>query len=151
MTKELLFEIIVRVENTGFEVYSIVSDLAGGNVGLHGKLGITVDCSKFINPFDATRHIHVFADVPHLIKLIRNNFVDHGFLHNDSLISKAPIVELINNQKGDFRMAYKISNYHLNVSGCERMKVKPAVQLMSNSVGKALMVLGDRGELKSSN
>ena len=60
-------------------------------------------------------------------------------------------MELIDNQSGDFRVAFKVSKYHLNVKGSERMKVRPAVQLMSESVGKALLLLGERGVLKASN
>jgi len=36
--------------------------------------------SSFNHPLMPDRKIHVFADAPHLLELIRDNFLDHGFL-----------------------------------------------------------------------
>ena len=52
MTPDLLFNIILAVENAGFNVSSVVCDLAGGNRGLLNKLGITSNKTFITNPFD---------------------------------------------------------------------------------------------------
>ncbi|KAF0712220.1 Uncharacterized protein FWK35_00026235, partial [Aphis craccivora] len=62
----------------GFEVVALVSDMGPTNIGLWKSLNITPSSPSFINPV-TLKNIHVFADVPHLLKLIRNHFIDRGF------------------------------------------------------------------------
>lgn len=75
MTKDILFYIIMQVEAAGFFVVVMVSDLGSTNVSLWNSLGISVDNACFPNPAASARQIYVFADAPHLLKLIRNNFL----------------------------------------------------------------------------
>ena len=56
---------------------AMVSDLGGGNKALYNKLKVDHNNTFFNNPVNNEKNV-VFADVPHLLKLIRNNFVDHG-------------------------------------------------------------------------
>jgi len=73
---ELLFEIITALTNCQFDVVAFVSDMGSSNQsGLWKDLQITVDNSSFQHPSTLHKKIHVFADVLHLIKLARNNFV----------------------------------------------------------------------------
>lgn len=74
MTQEILFEIISKLENIEFNVIALVSDMGPSNIGLWKKLGITPLKPFFVNPITHAR-VHVFADVPHLLKLIRNHFL----------------------------------------------------------------------------
>lgn len=76
----------------------------------------------------------MFADVPHLIKLIRNNFIDSCFyLKDGSFISDSCIREMLTATKTEYGLAYKLSEIHLNVSGQQRQRVKYATQLLSNT------------------
>ena len=43
VSKNLLFKIISKLENIGYHVYAINSDLGGGNRGLWSSIGITED------------------------------------------------------------------------------------------------------------
>lgn len=147
----LLFSIIKAVEDSGFFVSSMVCDLAGGNQGLLSKLGISTEKNSFENPADSTRNIHVFADPPHLLKLIRNNVLDHGMMTPDGRVDKNPFKELISSQTGDMKMTHKLSFVNLEVKGTERQNVKTAAHLLSNSVGKALLYMGQKGKLTSNN
>lgn len=152
MTKGILFSIIDALNVCGFQVSAIVCDLGGTNQGLLRELQITVTNSFFPNPTDPSKQIYVFADVPHLIKLIRNNFVDHdGFILDGQIISKGIIEELISktNDKSDLSIAYKISLTNLNVKGAERQKVKLATKLFSHTISKAIVRAGSLGELSS--
>lgn len=94
MTKEKLFEIISFAENAGFPVVAMVSDLGGGNRGLHKDLNISISQTSFANPVNQKK-IYVFADVPHLMKLLRNYCVDQGFIVNNTEINKEIIENLI--------------------------------------------------------
>lgn len=154
MTQTILFEIIKSIESCGFHVAATVCDLGGSNQGLLRELNITVQTPFFINPSNDSKKIYMFADVPHLMKLIRNHFVDNnGFEIDGEVIDKNIIEELISktNQKSDLSIAYKISAANLNVRGAERQKVKLATKLFSHTVSTAIIRAGSLGELKSEN
>lgn len=69
------------MEKVGYPVLAIVHDLGPTNLRLWRDSdidpGVSNICS-FKNPF-AERNIFVLADAPHLMKLLRNNFIDSEF------------------------------------------------------------------------
>ncbi|CAI6376209.1 unnamed protein product [Macrosiphum euphorbiae] len=75
MTKELLNNIIQALHENGFNVIAIVSDMGSSNVGLWRDMGISITNTSFKHPM-TNRNVHVFADVPHMLKLARNHFLD---------------------------------------------------------------------------
>lgn len=124
MTKEILTDIICQLEGSGFQVVATVSDLGGSNRKLWRDLKIStkLNCS-FPNPNDSTREIFVFSDAPHLLKLHRNHFLDHGFNLNGLNISSEPIHELLRaSSSSDTKLAYKLTPLHLSVRGTQRQK-----------------------------
>lgn len=70
MTEDLLRKFITSVEESGYEVHATVCDMGGTNYSLLNKLGINEVQNSFTNPYDPNRNVHVFADAPHLIKLV---------------------------------------------------------------------------------
>jgi hypothetical protein len=62
----------------------------------------------------------VFADVPHLLKLIRNHFIDQGFTIDGKYINKAGIEELIAASSDDTKIVHKVKDYHLSIRGGKR-------------------------------
>lgn len=150
LTKNLLLKIITKLENIGYPVYAINSDLGGSNRGLWTSLNITEETTWFSNP--VSKRVHVFADAPHMIKLLRNHFLDSGFVLNDKLITSKPIVDLLQNtQNLDLNIAHKINADFLTVNGAQRQKVKFATKLFSHTVSKAISRLGLLGIFKSEN
>jgi len=83
MTNSVLEEIISKLHYSGYSVVSVTSDMCTGNVGLWKSMAITHENSSFSHSITG-RAVHVFADVPHLIKLLRNHFIDYGFLLDKS-------------------------------------------------------------------
>lgn len=84
------------MEAIGFQVIGVVSDMGGFNQAVWKQLNITPDISFFLNPFDDKRKVYYFADIPHLIKLMRNHFVDSGFLvENGEMLNKTVIEKLL--------------------------------------------------------
>lgn len=75
MTKELLLDIIKELHNIGYDTIAIVNDMGPANMGLWKNLNISLTNTSFEHPC-TQRKIHVFADVPHLMKLIRNHLLD---------------------------------------------------------------------------
>lgn len=152
MTKSTLFNIIHAVEQTGFKVVSITSDLGGENRALWKELGLNKNNSSFPHPFDSSRKVFAFADVPHLLKLARNHFVDKGFIVcGNEHINKTCLEEVLKKQEADLKIAFKLSNEHLYVTNRNKQNVKLAAQLFSNSNASALKYYGEKGLLTSNN
>jgi len=76
MTMDLLSSIIEDVGKTGFPIYAITGDLRAENRALLKSLEISPEKTSFNNPFDPKRRIFVFADIPHMLKLIRHHLID---------------------------------------------------------------------------
>lgn len=142
MTKTLLFKIITKLENIGYPVYAINCDLGGSNRGLWSALNISEQQIWFENP-ESHKKVYVFADAPHMIKLLRNHFLDTGFSLNNKIINVKPIVDLLQHTtKLDLNIAHKINKDFLTVKGAQRQKVKLATKLFSHTVSKAVTRLG---------
>lgn len=129
----------------------MVSDLGAGNRALYRELNIDHNNTSFNNPVN-NENIYVFADVPHLLKLIRNNFVDHGFIFNNKEINKSIVEEVLDiTSSSDLRISYKMTKDNLNVQGASRQKVKWAAKLFSHTMSKAITRCGTLGLLRQEN
>ena len=153
MTKELVFSIINSIESTGFKIFSMVCDMGGSNRGLFRDLGINASNNHFSNPYDSSRNIHVFADPPHLIKLIRNNLLDYDWHTPLGIINADSIRSVIANETGDFKLCPKLSLNlsNLSVRGFERQNVKCATQILSETMANAIMFEGNHERFGTSN
>lgn len=78
MTKNILIEAVNHLYNAGYEVVAVTSDM--GNKGVWKELNITPENHFFEHPVVKDNKIFVFADVPHLLKLLRNWFIDKGLM-----------------------------------------------------------------------
>ncbi|KAK9752430.1 Transposase protein [Popillia japonica] len=151
MSKKKLLDIITAVENAGFHVVSIVSDLGGGNRSLHNELGVTPTKPYFENPTNGC-NIYTLADVPHLIKLIRNNFVDYGFVINGNEINVQIVDKLLEfTGTSEVSISHKITSATLHVQGAQRQKVKHATKLFSKTISRAVSRCGSLGFLSNEN
>jgi hypothetical protein len=138
MTPDILLTIIEKLFEISFNVVAIVSDCGSTNVGLWKNLGITTSNTSFKHPI-SNNNIFVFADVPHLLKLIRNWLLDTGFLLEDgSLINKNPLEELLKLTDTEVNVCYKLSKKHIECSGPQRQNVRLAVELLSETTAKAI-------------
>jgi hypothetical protein len=148
MTKEIMFDIISRLYHSSLIVIAVTSDMGTGNIGFWNQVGIGFNKNVyFFHPEDDNLKIHVFADVPHLLKLARNHFLDHGFTINGVKVDRACLEKLLTASKSELTIAFKINRYHLDIKGTERQKVLPAVQLFSNQVAKAIKWCGEYSTL----
>jgi len=75
ITKELLNNIIEALHEHDFNVIAIVNDMGSSNVGLWRNLDISITNMYFKHPI-TSKNVYVFADVPHILKLARNHFLD---------------------------------------------------------------------------
>ena len=139
MTKQLILDVILRVEKTGYNVKACVCDMAGGNRGLLTSLGVSEVKPYFPNPADESMRVWCLADVPHALKLLRNHLLDSGFrLSTGTEITKEPIKQLMEKDASELKIAHKLTPLHLNVVGMERQKVRLAAQLLSRTTASAI-------------
>lgn len=93
MTLELLNKVIGHVHSAGFTVAAIVHDCGGENMGVWRQAGINYAQNKVSIPHPATgEEIFFFPDAPHLLKLIRNWLLDHGFYYKGKCHNKNGII-----------------------------------------------------------
>ncbi len=146
MTGNLLKKIITAPEEKNIHVVGVISDMGPKNQRAFTDLGITLNKTFFQHPSNANTRVWVFYDVPHLIKLLRNHFLDSGLkLEDGTIIKKDVIQELLEKDAGEFKICFKMTSHHLSVSGRARQNVRVAAQLFSNRTAKALeYVLGKK-------
>lgn len=93
----------------------------------------------------------VFNDVPHLIKLLRNHFIDSGFIIDNKEVKKDIILNLLSLQSNDLKITHKISAQNLSVVGAERQKVKLATKLCSHTIAQSITRAASLGHLTNQN
>lgn len=83
----------------------------------------------------------MFADAPRLLKLIRDNFLDHGFTLDGNSESKVTATcgrQIIICSENDLKTAHRLSYKHINVQGAKRMNVRLAAQLIYETTAKTI-------------
>lgn len=149
LTKEVLLDVINKLYDSGYTVVTVTTDLGPTNTGVWSSMNIGVKDGQncyFVHPKDPSLKIFIFADPPHLLKLIRNNYVDSGFLINNVFIGKHYIEKLlILAKKKDYSIVHKLERLHIDVKGPERQKVSTAAQLFSNHSANAINYCGQQG------
>lgn len=152
LRKDMFTTIITKLHLMDFHVVAIISDLGGGNQGLLTKMEISERKPYFLNPCDKSKKIYVFSDTPHLIKLLRNHFLDTGLLIKGKLLTKEPVEELLQKMSNtDLKISSKLTHTHLTVKHGQRQKVKFATQLFSHRNAEALVRMGMMGGPRSTN
>lgn len=140
MTKDILMSVINLLEKNGLIVVATVSDLRPTNRALFNQLNV-----NHVNPCfktDSGRDVFVFSDAPHLLKCLRNHFVDKGFINDGIEYSVNPILDILRRDNGDLRICPRLLLEHVTVTGAGRQKVKYAARLFSHNVSQALLVHG---------
>lgn len=149
MDATTLNNIILKLHDAGYIVVAITSDLGPGNLKLWSQLEIGMHPQKsyFQHPARNDLKVFVFADAPHLLKLLRNHFLDKGFIWKGKIVDKEILFKLLSINAGDLKISHKITTYHLNVQGSERQKVLPAAQVLSNTIASAIEWCGRKSYL----
>lgn len=138
-----------KLRNSGLDAMGMVCDLSRTNQKVFKCLGVTKEKPYF---FLEHQKYYAFFDVPHLIKCIRNNFIDRQFVYEGRFIRFSDVrntYELDKRSKTG-RSLLKLTDKHLNPNSFEKMNVKLATQLLSHSVAAAIKTASRTGELKSS-
>ncbi|KAG4066247.1 hypothetical protein HA402_000471 [Bradysia odoriphaga] len=150
---ELLKNLLRVIDDTGAEVLSLTFDGAGSNIAMVEILGANFDPTNFKpyfeNPYTNQR-IHIFLDVCHMVKLLRNNWASKGIFYDENgqqikweYVEK---LERLQSEKG-LSLATKLTKQHINFYN-NKMKVSLAVQIFSTRVADALTYCKDMEDFK---
>ena len=141
ITKELLQQVICAVESIGAEVIACVSDMGAANMKLWRELSIT-EAQPWIQHFTRVdSRIFFFADVPHLLKLIRNHVLDEGVTSGGVKLDLNLFRDLLDADSAELKLCPKLGDGHIEIKGTKRMRVRPAAQLLSETTAKAITFL----------
>lgn len=161
MTREILFNIIQHLYNINYIVIAITCDMGSTNMKLWKELQIGVDNNNvthknttntekncfIVHLSNETLKIFFYADVPHLIKLGRNNFLNYGFNINGISVDKTSLEELLKLNERDLKISHKLNRTHIDVKEAQRQNVKLAAQIFSNQNALAIRWCGENGFL----
>jgi len=83
--KDIIFQIINKAKNIGLRVNCVISDMGPGNCKIWKCCGINVgrssDIKNYIpHPFNPDRFLYFIADVPHLLKNLKELLLTNKFL-----------------------------------------------------------------------
>lgn len=165
MSRDILFSVIQYLYLIDYIVVAVTCDMGPSNIKLWNDLniGVNIPCySKKNNipasnekqccithPMNNTLQIYFYADVPHLLKLARNNLLDSGFRFKETSIDKTYLEELLRLNEKDLKICYKLSRAHLDPKGTQRQNVNLAAQLFSNRNALAIKWCGQNNLLRS--
>lgn len=80
-------------------------------------------------------------DTPHLLKSTRNQFFVHTFQIDEGITDKKFLELYYNHTKQlRYRQSYKLTDAHVNPNSFEKMRVKLAAQIFSQSVAAGMEV-----------
>ncbi|KAG5875729.1 hypothetical protein JTB14_007663 [Gonioctena quinquepunctata] len=134
----LLMEVINKLY-ISYTVVASVSDCGGGNAGLWKELNVGIDKSYFRHPNQQSNK-YMFADAPHLLKLVRKWLIDTGFVLEDgSKITKTPLENLVKLTDSEVNICFKIGENHLSCEKTARQNVRRAAELLSHTTATALI------------
>lgn len=149
MSRNILFTVIQDLYEIGYIVVAVTCDMGSSNMKLWKDLNIgvenyshskdktiTTDIEKkcfIMYPANNSLKIVFYADVSHLLKLARNNFVDSGFKFKGNLVDKTCLEQLLTLNNSDLKICHKLSRAHLDAKGTQRQNVKLAAQIFSNT------------------
>ena len=139
----LVTQCLCRLYDLGVTVTSITTDGASSNLAMFRELGASTDPnalqSFFPHPSNNAHKIHIFLDVCHMLKLVRNTLASQTLINGDGKHIKWQYVEELHKlQEGEgLKAAHKLRTPHIEWQRL-KMKVNLAAQVISNSVGNAL-------------
>lgn len=143
--KEIICNVVSRLHQIDLKVIGIVSDMGTNNIQMSKLLGVTSECPYFYH--EDNKIVYLF-DTPHLLKSVRNNLLKHRFEIDGNIVSWEFIERFYqHDQKYSVRAAPKLTESHIKPNSFEKMKVRYASQIFSNSVAAGLNVYIRFGKL----
>lgn len=143
--QRLLAKALVLLEDHGARVLSVVCDGCTSNKKLWSLLGVKADESGVTNhilhPTVPDDKVFFMLDPPHAYKCIRNHIFTHNVVQSCGQIFSYDLIVLLfkedQRQTGGLRVCFRLTNSHIYPTNFQKMSVKLAVQIFSDSVADA--------------
>lgn len=136
--KSTIISCIKKMMEAGFIVNSIISDM-GANFTILAFKDLDITPAK---PFFEVngQKIFYFFDPPHLLKLTRNNMMSNYFEFDGEKTNWQYIQKFYDtDSQYAFRLAPKLTDFHLSPKIFKKMKVKYAAHILSETVASAMI------------
>jgi hypothetical protein len=150
---QLIRNIIVELGKCSVNVRAVVCDMGSCNRAMWKVAGVGASRDGIHNyvqhPFFADQSLFFMADVPHVLKNVRNCMLTQDILLPADVVQQCqlpgPIVSIGHvrklvalQEKSDLKIAPFVRRQHVEPKQFEKMKVRFAAQLMSHSTASAL-------------
>lgn len=145
---QLITDIIEKLFEVGLIPKVCVCDQGATNRSALKNLGVTKSDPHFMV---GEKRMYSIFDVPHLVKSLRNNLLNGDFIVGQKQISFKDIVTVYNIDKKNAKSKAlpTLTDSHVFPNSFQKMSVKRAVQIFSNSVAAAIKTCIISGELQS--
>jgi hypothetical protein len=140
---KLTLHILEEVEKIGFTVVGAVADNASTNTKMFKLINPEGILSHEIShPNDPTRKLYISFDSSHIIKNVRNQFIDRPLKRKGKPILFAFIKRIHEEQKKVLlKLVKKLTKRHLEPTTIERQNVQRAIDIFSRQTVAALEAL----------
>lgn len=142
--------VIKELEKRSLKIHIVITDMFSGNVKMYKKFGLNQVEGCASHPCDASRKLLFAPDPEHLIKSIRNHFIDGNiFVIEGREASIEPVIAmLILEESNQIPKVSRITASDIFMKNSfVKMKVQPALDLFSNSTVKGLEKLKEEVHL----
>ncbi|QQP54169.1 Transposable element P transposase [Caligus rogercresseyi] len=142
----LTLDCIDKLYSIGLKVTTFSSDQGTNFSAMLNRLGVSKERPYFHHK---EKKIFVFADMPHVIKSIRNCLLCNKIISSKGTANWKHIEDFYRRDKQQrLRLCPKLSDAHFNMSAFgAKMKVKYATQVLSSSVAAAIATYVNLGAL----
>lgn len=136
----IVHQSVCALENIGLKVHGCIMDLEINQQTFQKVYGQGEDKNYIRHPCDQERKFWIIFDPPHILKCIRNNFLNYDIEFSGNKIARwSHILQLWKTESvRQIRMCPKLTEKHFYFNGFDKMKVKLAAQVLSNSVSAAI-------------
>eukprot|EP00094_Tigriopus_californicus_P013209 TCALIF_12775-PA protein Name:"Similar to T Transposable element P transposase (Drosophila melanogaster)" AED:0.19 eAED:0.30 QI:0/-1/0/1/-1/1/1/0/813 len=156
---KIIQDFISKCVKIGLNVSALVMDMGPGNIGVYNELGISpISSSSGMDEMTNSFHVNDspvrdLADIPHLMKNLRNGLLkDKGFHLNLNIVADQALetdmvqvsvfLKLIEFQEArELKIAPRLTRDCIEITNFSKMKVGPAVHLLSRETGNAIRFL----------
>lgn len=136
---KMITKCIKNIEKAGLLVVNIVCDQECNQQKLFRQLNVTAENPFVVHPIDNSRKLYFLYDVPHLIKNIRNNFINYDIKFHSGVARWADVQMLYElESQSSIRFCPKIKAVHINPPPFTKMRVCLAAQVLSHSCAAAI-------------
>ena len=135
MLSSLIIDCLKLLQGMNLQVKALICDQGSNNRSALSELGLSLETPYILSSVDSNEKVYVIYDPPHLLKNIRNNLKNNGFIVDNEIVSWNHIQEFYNQDtKLPVRMAPKLTKKHIDLPPFSTLRVKYAAQVLSHSV-----------------